>query len=714
MPVPFDASRFIDQYKAETRERLDRASDILLSAEVKTEPSCLTVLIREFHTIKGSASMMGLQSVSQLAHKLEDVVSTAQSQANALTDSEISSLLQSIDELRELLEHGDGTQVGEQQEQKPGRASMRVSAARLRDIADRASQIIGLRGIMDELSASLRECCELVSTQSEKWRNLQEQVGYIDRVQAGRFGGALDELASTVGGFSGLRHVLERVQDRYDDLADRIKSAASDICTELLSLEMVSISVLGNLLRRSVRDIAERQGKKIDFRFDGADVKVNRMVVDELSESLLHLARNAADHGIETPSRRREAGKPEVATISLSAVSEGEHVRLTLEDDGRGLDLEMIERRARELGLIQDELDASVKSRVAAFVFAEGFSTKQVPDEISGRGIGLGIVRRKIESIGGTVHLESAPGTGCRFTMLIPSAAFLVRSLVCTVGEHAVCIPVAHVGSVVRGDQAEWLSIAGRTMVRLDGSTYPLLTVYEMAGVSASEVWDPGDRCDLVTVRVLDRALVLAVDRVVDEAEILVKPLGKLFRSTTAFSGAALLSEGRIGLVMSVSALSGHVRDMARGLLTPVDQGSAEGTGEGVRRRGVKPRILVLDDSLTSRELLRSVLEAEGFETVGAHDGADALNKLLTTPVDLVLTDIEMPGIDGFALCERIRGGDAAYCDTPIVVVTTRDRQEDRRRGLEAGASAYVVKKAFNQEDLLGTIDRLLSRGDWG
>jgi CheY-like chemotaxis protein len=153
---------------------------------------------------------------------------------------------------------------------------------------------------------------------------------------------------------------------------------------------------------------------------------------------------------------------------------------------------------------------------------------------------------------------------------------------------------------------------------------------------------------------------------------------------------------------------------MARGLLTPVDQGSAEVTGEGVRRRGVKRRILVVDDSLTSRELLRSVLEAEGFETVGAHDGADALNKLLTTPVDLVLTDIEMPGIDGFALCERIRGGDAAYCDTPIVVVTTRDRQEDRRRGLEAGASAYVVKKAFNQEDLLGTIDRLLSRGDWG
>lgn len=713
MPIPFDASRFIDQYKAETRERLDRASDILMSAEVKTEPSCLTELVREFHTIKGSASMMGLHSVSQLAHKLEDVVSTARSQGTALADSEISSLLHSIDELRGLLEHGDhGSQHGEQQEQKPERSSMRVSAARLHDIADRASQILGLRGIMDELSESLRECCELVSSQAEKWRNLQEQVEYIDRVQAGRLGGALDELAGTVGGFSRLRHVLERVQDRYDDLTDRIKGAASDICTELLSLEMVSISSLGNLLRRSVRDIADRQGKKIDFRLEGADVKVNRMVIDELSESLLHLVRNAADHGVETPSQRREAGKPEVATILLSAASEGEHVRLTLEDDGRGLDLETIERRARELGLIGDEPDATVKSRIASLVFAEGFSTKQVPDEVSGRGIGLGIVRRKIESIGGTVHLESVPGSGCRFTMLIPSAAFLVRSLVCTVGEHAVCIPVAHVRSVARGTEVELLSIAGKRMVRLAGATYPLITVYEMAGVSAPQVRDSADRCDLVMVRVLDRALVLAVDEVVDEAEILVKPLGKLFRRTTAFSGATQLSEGRIGLVMSVSALSGRAHDIAQGVYTAVDGGSAEAVGQAPLHRA-KQRILVVDDSLTSRELLRSVLEAEGFETIGAHDGHDALNRLQTTPVDLVLTDIEMPGMDGFALCERIREGDTPYRDTPIVVVTTRDKEEDRRRGLEAGASAYVVKKAFNQEDLLGAIDRLISRGDW-
>lgn len=713
MPIPFDASRFTDQYKAETRERLDRASDILMSAEVKTEPSCLTELIREFHTIKGSASMMGLQSVSQLAHKLEDVVSAARTQGTALTDSETSSLLHSIDELRGLLERGGSdTRDGEQQEQKPGRASMRVSTARLHDIADRASQILGLRGIMDELSVGLRECCELVSRQAERWRNLQGQVEYIDRMQAGRLGGALDELASAVGGFSRLKHVLERVQDRYDDLTDRIKSAASDICTELLSLEMVSISSLGNLLRRSVRDIADRQGKQIDFRFDGADVKVKRMVIDELSESLLHLVRNAADHGVETPSERREAGKPEVATIALSAASEGEHVRLTLEDDGRGLDLDMIERRARELGLIGDEPDATVTSRIALLVFAEGFSTKQVPDEISGRGIGLGIVRRKIESIGGTVHLDSVPGSGCRFTMLIPSAAFLVRTLVCTVGEYAVCIPVAHVRSVARGTEAEWLSIAGRRMVRLNGATYPLLTVFEMAGVSASQVGNSDDRCDLVTVRVLDRALVLAVDEVVDEAEVLVKPMGKLFPRTTAFSGATLLSEGRIGLVMSVSALSGRVHDTAQGLYTTADEGGAEEVGEAPQRH-TKRRILVVDDSLTSRELLRSVLEAEGFETIGAHDGNDALNRLMTTPVDLVLTDIEMPGMDGFALCQRIREGDTAYRDTPIVVVTTRDRQEDRRRGLEAGASAYVVKKAFNQEDLLGAISRLISRGDW-
>lgn len=711
MPVQFDASRFIDQYRAETHERLDRASDILMSTEVKTEPNRLAELIREFHTIKGSASMMGFQSVSQLAHKLEDIVSTARSQANALTDSQISSLLRSIDELRELLKHEDGARTGDQHEQKSEHASIRVSAARLHDVANRASQILGLRNAMDELSASLRECCQLVSRQAETWRDLQGQMEYMDRVHAGRFGRALNELAGAAGGFSRLRHLLERIEDKYDDLTGRMKSAASDICTELLSLEMVSISALGGNLRRSVRDIAERQGKKIDFRFDGADVKVNRMVVDELGESLMHLVRNAADHGIESPSERRETGKPEIATISLSAVSECEHVRLILEDDGRGLDLDTIERRGRELGLIGTESDASARGRVASLVFAEGFSTKQTPDEVSGRGVGLGIVRRKIESIGGTVHLESMPGKGCRFTMLIPSAAFLVRSLVCAAGGHAVCIPVACVRSVARGDQAEWLSLAGRQMVRLDGAAYPLSTVYDMAGVPAPEVWESADRCDLVMVRILDRALVLAVDRVVDEAEVLVKPLGKLFRSTTVFSGATLLSEGRIGLVISMSALSGHVHDSAQGVHSSVYRSSAEEAGQESLHRGVKRRVLVVDDSLTSRELLRSVLEAEGFETVGAHDGSDALEKLRAMPVDLVLTDIEMPGIDGFALCERMRSGDAAYRDTPVVIVTTRDRTEDRRRGLEVGASAYVVKKTFDQENLLDTINRLISKG---
>lgn len=244
-------------------------------------------------------------------------------------------------------------------------------------------------------------------------------------------------------------------------------------------------------------------------------------------------------------------------------------------------------------------------------------------------------------------------------------------------------------------------------MVRLDGTAYPLLAIRGLSEIAR----DVSEQSDLVTVSILGRTLVISVDRVVDETEVLVKPLGALFTRVTTFAGATILGEGRIALVVSMSALAGSSDAAgAQDSAECWDRGYAVSAQKAARERVC--RALVVDDSLTSRELLRSILESEGLETTGASDGIDALEKLQSSSFDLVVTDVEMPGIDGFLLCQRIRGGHRRYRDIPVMIVTTRASAEDRRRGLEVGANAYVVKKAFDQASLVEAVHRLIPKND--
>ena len=714
MPIEFDASRFLDQYRAEIRERLDRASSVLMAMEADADPDSLAQLVREFHTIKGAAAMMGFPRMAQLAHELEDVASSARSDVGALTPDQINRMLREVDELRRLLEDSTdiGRSAGDSAEREPagfGADSqfMRVSTSSLGHVARRASEMLNSRGLVNELTDRLSECWRLAVEQCERWQQVQEQVEYLERLHAGRPGTSIEGVLGMSVGLSRLRLDLERAFDKYIDLIDRWMIAASDIYTESVAMQMVDVSAIGVYLHRAVRDIAERQGKKIDFRFYATDTKISRPVLRELTESLLHLVRNAADHGIEDTDTRIAAGKPETATISLKAVSEGGHVRFVLEDDGRGFDIAAIERRARALGILKEGVEALSKARLEALVLADGFTTKEATDEFSGRGVGLGIARKKIESVGGTIELQSTSADGTRFVIVIPSSAFLQRTLVCEVGESLICIPASCVRSVARSSQAEWFTLEGRRMVRLGGNSYPLLAIPGLKGLARGA----SGRGDLVTVSALGRTFVILVDRVIDESEVLVKPLGALFRRITAFAGATILGEGRIALVVSMSALAGGVDALPfEGLVKDLHQDYGVRAYRPSRERA--RRVLVVDDSVTSRELLRSVLESEGLETTGAIDGIDALQKLQSSDFDLVVTDVEMPGIDGISLCRRIREGDRQYRDIPVVIVTTRASAEDRRRGLEVGADAYVVKKEFDQVSLIETVHQLICRDD--
>jgi len=708
MPVEFDASRFLDQYREEIRERLDRVSDVLMAIEAHPDSDTLAELVREFHTIKGAASMMGFPRVAQLAHKLEDSALAAKSAGSVLTSDQINAMLREVDELRSLLDEGTpgGGKAGGDPEREPpdpsgDTQSVRVSSAYLHLMASRASHMLSCRSMADELAMSLYNCCKLAAEQLQRWRELQEQVEYLERLHAGRPGGSVDGILGVSTGLSRLKRVLDRAYDKYIDLIERLMISASDIYTTMVAAQMVSISAIGVYLHRAVRDIAERQGKKIDFRFIGTDTRISQPILSELSEALLHLVRNAADHGVEDPQTRVALGKPETANITLRAVNEGDHVRFVLEDDGRGFDIDAVVRKARAMGVLKEAAETLPKEQLEALVFADGFTTKDAIGEFSGRGVGLGIAKKKIESIGGTMELQSTSSEGTRFVIVVPSSSFLLKALVCQVGNSFICIPISYVTSVDRGSRAEWVALEGRQLVRLNGVTYPLRRVPGLFG----QAYDASDNCFLVTMRVLDRVFAMAVDRVIDETEVLVKPLGSLFKRVATFIGAAVLGEGRIGLVVSMPALAGD-----SDALTAQVSAAEYGAGELEPARKQTYRVLVVDDSLTSRELLRSILESEGLETVGATDGIDALEKLRMSVFDLVVTDIEMPGVDGFTLCKKIREGPPAYRDVPVVIVTTRATAEDRKRGLAVGANAYVVKKTFDQGNLLETVHRLISR----
>ncbi|WNG49167.1 response regulator [Archangium minus] len=471
------------------------------------------------------------------------------------------------------------------------------------------------------------------------------------------------------------------------------------VADEVQRLRMLPLSVLFEPYPRMVRDLGRELGKEVELVVDGEDTRADRAVVEALRDPLLHLVRNALDHGLESRVDRVASGKHPRGRLTLGAARDGNRLVLRVEDDGVGLEPALLRRAAVRKGFL-DEATASALTDQAAreLIFLSGFTSREVATDISGRGVGLDAVRSSLRALGGDVLVESTQGRGTRFELRVPVSLTVSPLLFVKVAEETLCLSAAHVSRALKVEASQVKEVAGRAVLEVDEQPMPFASLGALLGLGPEQV--AGEGALVLVVRSQGATAALAVDQVLEESVQAILPLKGLLARFPHLTGATTLADGRLAMVLSVA----HLIASAQGTMSlRVQRAPTRARPPPAPRR----RILVVDDSPLTRELIGSLLEAVGYDVVMATDGMEALELLNGTRVDLVCSDLEMPRVDGLELTRRLKAH-PTHKVLPVVILTTRGGEEDRQRGLAAGADGYITKGDLVRQDLVDVVGRLL------
>jgi two-component system chemotaxis sensor kinase CheA len=679
----------------ELDERLRDFDADVVALESENDAAARTALInrlfRGAHSLKGAASTIGADGIELVCHKLEDFLGELRDGRTSFASGHADVLLATSTALRaagrELAAGkpavpavGDLTAQLASPPAAPPRAPAPVPAPEPPPPAAPLRERT-LRVASESIDGLLQQSSELIVARMRNEALRSEIAAAADLAHRIRRG-----LAPPAE----LRE-LERTLDHIASAADMdrvaLEGATNALDAGLRALRMVPFARLCEGLDRIVADAAGASGKHIALEVVDGEIGLDRTIVERVRDPLVHLVRNAVDHGIESPEERRAAGKSPAGTIRLGAALHAGHVVISVADDGRGIDGAGLQRRAKERGLDQSGIDA------AALAFLPGISTAATVTGRSGRGVGLDAVRTDVEALRGTVSVSSEPGAGTRFTLTLPFTLTTMRVVLFAVDGQTFAINAAWVRRFVRIEPETRCTVQGRPMLLNGGAPIPLVALADVLGTG-------GEREPRMAI-LLDgfgAPLALAVDRLLDERDIVFRSLGPRLLGAKYVSGASILGDGSIALILRGSVVAADAVALARRARPEVP----------VTADAAPKRILLVDDSVTTRALERSILEAAGYDVLTAADGDDAWQLLSADEtVDLVVSDVDMPRMDGFALVETLRNS-ARHRDVPVILVTARDSEADRRRGLEAGADAYIVKSGFRQETLLDAIGELV------
>lgn len=585
--------------------------------------------------------------------------------------------------------------------------TVRVAQEKLDLLLARSGELLVARQRMDTHPAEIEALLDAVSEWKQEWQSAQrtlvrliEGAGPDPLVsRSSRYASRLAGIVETNGErLRLLEQTLDRLRRSTQSDARQLNVIGSSLQDEVHNIRMVPFEQACAGLERAVRDIATTSGKDVELLLEGDDIEVDRSVISGLTDPLMHLVRNAVDHGIEHPSDRKAAGKSPRARVTVSASLRGSQVEVVVSDDGRGLNLERIRDRVRSRNLPEPSDDRELVN----CIFLPGFSTAEIITDVSGRGIGMDVVKSQVESLRGTIETASQPGFGTRFTLLVPLTLTTINAVFVRLGEQTFLMPSANVRKLVRFLHSEIQSMQGQETLPLNDAPLPVISLSELIGRESQVSPTESGHLTGVVVTVGGRDAVFVVDEVSSEREIVVKNLGARIHRLPHVSGATLLQSGEIALLLNVPSL---LRKLSAGVQT----GSLASAAGPESTHVELQRVLVVDDSVTTRTLIRSILETAGYDVDAAIDGQDAWERMqsASSPYEIVVTDVDMPRMDGFRLTEVIRSS-SRYEETPIVLVTSRDAEEDKIRGVDSGANAYLVKSQFDQSNILETIQQLI------
>lgn len=468
----------------------------------------------------------------------------------------------------------------------------------------------------------------------------------------------------------------------------------ADIHDISMSMRMVPLRIIFDAYPRAVRDLAKTLDKKVDLVIEGAQTELDRRMVEKLNEPLIHLIRNAIDHGIETPDGRRRAGKSESGRLVIRALNEGHSILIQIEDDGQGIPLDKIKAKAlaKKMFRSEEEYDRLSEVDQIHLIFIPGLSTSDLITDISGRGYGMDIVKASIESLKGSITVESKASVGTRISIHLPLTVTTLRALFVQCSGQRFALPITSVYQTRRIGPEDQVDVVGKRALRVRNQLIPLVNLAELMNLPGI----PSSRSDnhfVVIAQDGNERAALIVDDIVDERDVIVKSLPAHMDRVRHVSSATIAPDQSIILML-------HVPDLIAATKEVVVH------GEPVKRKE-RRTILVVDDSLNTREVEKTILQAYGYDVDTAKDGLEALEKLRQRPFHLVVTDVEMPVMDGFTLTSKIKE-EGSYRHIPVIIVTSRESMEDKRRGIEVGANAYIVKGSFDQNNLINTVESLI------
>jgi two-component system chemotaxis sensor kinase CheA len=525
----------------------------------------------------------------------------------------------------------------------------------------------------------------------------------------------LDHLMNLIGelvlGKNRLMKINDDVEERYEgeefleelnQVVSMISLVTTDLQIAVMKTRMLPIGKVFNKFPRMIRDLSRELNKKIDLRIEGEETELDKSIVEEIGDPLVHIIRNSCDHGIETPAERAAKGKPELGTINLKAYNEGNHIVVQITDDGKGLDPASLKEKSIEKGVITEkEADTLSDKEAFGLIFRPGFSTAAKVTNVSGRGVGMDVVKTNIEKLNGIIDIESEVNVETTMKLKIPLTLAIIQALLVGVQEEYYAIPLASVLETVRITSDEIYTVENRQVLRLRDEVLSLVHLADIFDVE--RVFENHDHTYVVVLGLAEAKIGVIVDSLVGQEEIVIKNLGEYLKGMDGIAGATIRGDGGVTLIVDVAAIMHMARDIKSQAVT-VDSGASSKPKNGPSDY----TIMIVDDSKTDRKIMRSALKPLGVNVVEATDGVDALTKLKSGEYDVdgMMVDIEMPRMDGYSLAAEIRKYNK-YKSLPLMAVTSRNSKSDRMRGVEAGMNEYITKP-YSAEYIANVVRRNL------
>ncbi|TXT41177.1 MAG: two-component system chemotaxis family sensor kinase CheA [Comamonadaceae bacterium] len=727
--MALDFKKFVVRFIEEAREHIHRLGEGLAALESgNVDKENINAIFRSAHTLKGSSRMLKLTPITETAHHLEDVMGALREGNLAFSPGLGQLLYRSVDAIAALVdklaETNDPGSLDPTDKALCAALAQAVagpqSPAETLDATEAPAPVVPT--VMASPTATTAPPVTPPPTQPVE---IKLKTAETVRVRLNKLDELIKLMGEVVSSHARMRQRLRDVRGIEHELLERgeTQAAASlhhfaltlkddvqaqevlmdELHNKTLLMRMLPLAIVFDASARLVRELAHSVGKQVECVVSGSEIELDRQMIDKLSDPIIHLIRNGIDHGLETPEKRLAAGKTAQGRLTLSARQDGGWVVIEISDDGGGIALDAVRDKAVKKGIVSAEKAAAMNDQETIdLIFLPGFSTNNIITDLSGRGVGMDVVKQCVlDDLQGSVSVETRLGVGTSFALRLPLSLAVMRVLLVQVDGLPFGFTAQYVAELLRLPREAQLTVAERSAVIIRNEfvpVVPLADLLQIPAVLARPQPAPGNDMLLVVLRIRNEKIAVQVDDLLDERDMVIKPLPEHLRQLPLVSGMVTTGKNELVGVLHAPALLDKARKVRNKTML------AE-TSTDVASRYYN--VLVVDDSLNTREIEKDVLEAHGYRVTLAEDGLDGLRKAMEGDFDAVLTDVEMPGLDGFSLTARLRQEDK-YRTTPIVIITSREKEEDKQRGVQVGADAYIVKGDFDQNSLVDTLHALL------